>query len=171
MKHIIRTACIAAAAFACAPRAEAQIKPFSFGVYGEAAFPTGSMSNTSTAGFGGGVGVEARLPASLSATASFGIIHFGGKDIVPAQSAYPTINAFPLRIGAKYRFNMFYVGLETGAIFSSIPDANDPKKDKTSALIAPAIGVRFANIDLRGKYESWFNAYRQFWGLQASVRF
>ncbi|RYY86817.1 MAG: hypothetical protein EOO15_13490 [Chitinophagaceae bacterium] len=172
MKQFIRTASLAAAAFLCAPKAEAQIKPFSFGVYAEAGFPTGSMANFSTAGYGAGVSVEARLPASLSATGSFGIMHFGGKSYPGAiDQTYAAINAYPLRVGAKYRFKVFYVGLETGAVFSSIPDPSDPAKDRTSGLLAPAIGVRFLNIDIRGKYESWLNASRQFWGLQASLKF
>ncbi|RYY64820.1 MAG: hypothetical protein EOO12_08610 [Chitinophagaceae bacterium] len=173
MKYSIRIACLAATAFLCAPRVEAQVKPFSFGVYAEAGFPTGSMSNSNTTGYGAGINAEVKLPASLSATASFGFMHFGGSDVVinGVNAQYPALNAFPLRVGAKYRLKVFYVALETGAVFSSLPDKNDFSKDRTTGLLAPAIGVRFANIDIRGKYESWLDANGQFWGLQASLKF
>ncbi|GAB4092957.1 outer membrane beta-barrel protein [Flaviaesturariibacter terrae] len=166
MKHIIRTACLLAAAFLCAPKAEAQIKPFSFGVYAEAGFPTGDMTKIAEAGYGAGISGEVKLPVSLSATGSFGFMHFGGKSLGSNLST-PAVNAFPLRIGAKYRFNVVYVGLETGAAFLS-----DKNGGGSTGIIAPAIGVRFLNIDIRGKYESWFKSGSlQFWGLQASLKF
>ena len=166
MKNSIRIACLSAAAFLCVPRAEAQIKPFSFGVYAEAAFPTGNMSNYNDAGYGAGIGAEVKLPLKLSATGSFGFMHFGGKD-AGGNLSYPAVNAFPLRVGAKYRFNIVYVGLETGAAFLS-----EKAGGGSTGILAPAIGVRFLNIDIRGKYESWFKGGNlQFWGVQGSLKF
>jgi hypothetical protein len=166
MKNMLRFACLLAAVSFGAPQAEAQLKKFSFGPYVEAAFPAGNFSNLSTVGYGAGFGVDIKLPMSLSATASFGLMHFGGKDYPGSTLAYPAVNAFPLRIGAKYGFGkIFYAGLETGAVFLS-------KSGGSAGILAPAIGVRFLNIDIRAKNESWFKSgTSNFWGLQASLRF
>lgn len=163
MKQSIRLFCLAATAFFASQRAHAQIKPFSFGVYAEAGFPTGDMNTTQVAGYGVGVGTEVKLPAKLAATGSFGFMHFGGKErSAGSNSYYPALNAFPLRIGAKYRFKIVYLGLETGAVFQN-------KNQGSAGLIAPAVGVHFLNIDIRGKYESWFDSQKQFWGVQAMI--
>ncbi|RYZ20876.1 MAG: hypothetical protein EOO16_15165 [Chitinophagaceae bacterium] len=166
MKKIV-TASLLAAACCAGNTASAQIKPFSFGPYVEAAFPTARMSDTSNAGYGVGLSIDIKLPVKFNITGSAGFMHFGGRNNpVAVNSAYPAVNVFPVRVGAKYRFNnIFYGALETGAVFA----ADNKTVKKTSGIIAPALGIRVLKLDVRAKYENWFND-RSFWGLQAAFR-
>ncbi|TCJ18776.1 hypothetical protein EPD60_03175 [Flaviaesturariibacter flavus] len=167
MKNII-TASLFAAACCAGSTASAQLKPFSFGPYVEAAFPSGAMSDAQNTGYGLGLSLDVKLPVKFNITGSAGFMHFGGKDFPGvANASYPAVNVLPVRVGAKYRFSgIFYGALETGAVFA----VDNKTAKKTSGILAPAFGVRFVNLDFRAKYESWFNE-RSFWGLQAALRF
>lgn len=141
----------------CITAANAQLKPFSFGVYGEAGMPTGDFKNSHNTGIGAGVQADIKLPVvGLGITASAGYMNFAGKSGVPAVSAYP------VRAGVKYNMTIFYVKLEGGV-------ANVTGDNATSAFIlSPGVGLRLAKLDLQAKYEVWAkNESQAFWGLKA----
>jgi hypothetical protein len=158
--------CLLALACTLGTTAFAQLKRFSYGPYAELAFPTGKMSDIATTGYGAGLSLDVELPAQFGATASVGLMHFGGRTLPGTSFAYPATNVIPLRIGAKYRFSKVYAALESGVAIGTSKGAG------STGILAPAIGVRFIKVDIRAKYETWFQSgATQFWALQAALRF
>jgi hypothetical protein len=147
--------------------AHGQLKGFSIGGYIEAAQPSGNLGETNKNGFGTGIGADIRL-GKLGLTGSAGFIHFAGKKIDKGDESFkmPAINAFPLRLGIKYRIKPFlYARLESG--IAEFIGNREP-----AIIVAPGIAVRFLGIEVLAKYEIWKNEVTySFWGLKTSFNF
>jgi hypothetical protein len=147
------------------PAANAQLKPFSFGVYGEAMFRTPAYKENSNFGYGGGLDFQFKLPVKLGITGSAGLLHFDGIKSESPLISTPELNIGILRAGLKYRINLLYLKLESGA-------AMPLKTGETTAILSPGLGVRFAAIDLQGKYEIWLDdANQEFYGIKLGIFF
>lgn len=157
-KKIVQILVVAITTFSF-QKASAQLKPVSLGPYVEAGWPASDFSNGYDMGFGGGLGVDIKLPLKFTATGSVGYMQFSGK--APLKD----IQAIPIRIGVKYRLAPIYLKVETGV--ASIMDNGG-----TAVIFAPGIGFKVAVFDVEGKYESWYkDGSRGFWGIKASVNF
>ena len=144
-----------------------QLKGFSFGPYAEAAWPTGSFKEINKNGYGAGVGADIRL-GKIGFTGSAGYVHFGGRTISKGNENIdmPSINAFPVRVGLKYRIvPAIYAKLESGV-------AKFTNNGQQAFIVAPGIGIRILGIDVQAKYEIWKNEQvYSFWGLKAGINF
>ena len=142
----------------------AQIKPFAFGVYGEALMRTEALKDRTNNGFGGGLDFQFRLPVKISVTGSAGLLHFAEKDLT-STTKVPEENMAIVRAGAKYRINLLYIKMESGA---AIPLENG----KTLAILSPGLGVKFSAIDIQAKYEVWLDEVnREFYGIKLGIFF
>jgi hypothetical protein len=145
--------------------ANAQLKGFAFGGYLEAGSPTAGFEETNGNGVGVGVAAELKLPAKLGLTGSLGVMHFSGKRVYANNGSTKTdpINAFPLRLGLKYKLPLVYVKLESG-----VAKLNDGSG--SAVIVSPGIGIRILGFDLQGKFEAWTKKETQsFWGLRAAI--
>jgi hypothetical protein len=144
--------------------ANAQVKPFSFGIYGEAIFRADNSKEKVNNGFGGGLDFQFRLPVKLSAIGSAGLLHFDEKRLSPTVTV-PELNIATLRAGVKYRINLLYLKMESGA-------AMPLKNGETTAILSPGMGIRFSAFDLQGKYEIWLDDVNQeFYGIKLGIFF
>ena len=142
--------------------ADAQLKGFGIGPYAETAWPAGAFVNTHTRGWGAGIGADIKLPGKLGITGSAGYMRFGARDMEVENKA---VQAFPLRIGLKYRLPLVYFKLESGK-------ANRTGDGDGGWIIAPGIGARILGLDLQAKYEAWSGTPRVgFWGVKAGFQF
>ena len=124
--------------------AKAQLKGFSIGPYVEGALPLGDFEKTHQYGLGVGLNADVKIPLTkFGVTGSAGYMHFEAKDGIPGK-----FNAFPVRVGLKYRFSLLYAKLEGGVATIS----ND---GGSAFLFAPGLGVRFLGLDIQAKYEKW----------------
>lgn len=142
----------------------AQVKPVSFGVYGEGLFRADNSKEQVKNGFGGGLDFQFKLPVKLAITASAGYVHFGEKTL-SATTKIPEINIAAVRTGLKYRVNLLYLKMESGA---AIPF----EEGNTTVILSPGLGIRLSAIDLQGKYEIWLDKTNQyFYGLKLGIHF
>ncbi len=146
---------------------QSQLKGFSLGPFAEAAWPTGSFSETNKNGYGVGLGADIRL-GKIGLTGSVGYMHFGGKTINTGDGFVdmPTIKAVPVRVGLKYRIvPALYAKVESGV-------AKFTGGSESAVIFSPGIGVRLLGLDIQGKYEIWKNQQTySFWGLKAGINF
>ncbi|RYY99729.1 MAG: hypothetical protein EOO11_03990 [Chitinophagaceae bacterium] len=154
---------LVAVALMAAPASFAQLKGFGFGPYAELAFPTGDFGKFQSTGYGGGLAIDIKLPLKLGITASAGVLHF------PTKEAGASVTGFPVRAGIRYRFSVLYAGVEAGS-------APLTKNMGSPLLLAPAIGVRVSVLDVKAKYETWFQKEEKggnlgFFGLVAALKF
>jgi hypothetical protein len=147
------------------PAAYAQVKPFSFGIYGEAMFKTPAYKENSNFGYGGGLNLQFNLPVKLSVIGSAGLLHFDGiKETAPLVST-PELNIAILRAGIKYRINLLYLKMESGA-------AMPLKNGQAAAILSPGLGIRFSSIDIQVKYERWLDDVNQdLYGIKLGIFF
>ena len=161
---MITRTCIFFLSFLLISRAQAQIKPFSFGVYAEGLFHTGDTVEAFNNGFGGGLDFQFRLPVKFTFTGSAGLLHFGEKTL-SSTTKLPEMNLVALRAGARYRVNLFYLKLETGAV---MPLKGGP----ATAVLSPGLGFKLAALDLQAKYEIWMGDTEQsFPGARLAIIF
>jgi hypothetical protein len=144
--------------------AKAQIKPFSFGFYGEAMFRTAALKERTNNGFGGGLDFQFRLPVKLVAIGSAGFIHFDEKKLTTATGS-PELNIVTLRAGVKYRINLLYIKVESGATLPL-------KNEESATILSPGLGIKFSSFDLQAKYEIWLDEVNQeFYGIKLGIFF
>jgi hypothetical protein len=175
---MIRTICTSMmllALVATSTRSQAQLKRFSIGPYVETGIPVGDFSKTNNTGYGVGLNADIKLVAGLGVTGSVGYMRFSGKSATiigpadePENIKYGTLQAFPVRLGIKYKFPfpLLYVKVEGGTahMFDDYTG--------TAGIIAPGIGIRFLGLDVEAKYEEWFKSSNAgFWGLKGSFNF
>lgn len=156
-------------------QSQAQLKRFSIGPYVETGIPTGDFSKTNNTGYGIGLNADIKLVAGLGVTGSVGYMRFGGKsetvtgpNDAPVAVKYGTLQAFPVRVGLKYKFPfpLLYVKVEGG----TANEFGDYKN--TAGILSPGIGIRFLGLDVEAKYEAWFaGGTSGFWGLKAGFNF
>lgn len=148
--------------FSC-DAAQAQIKPFSIGPYGEKAWMTGNSKELYKGGWGIGVTADIKLPARLSLTGSAGYFYAAGEET--GGTNYPSLTAFPLKAGLKIRPVPFlYLKMEAGT-------ATVKSESSKPFIWSPGIGLRVINFDLQAKYEEWSGPVKlKFWGLRASIQ-
>lgn len=142
----------------------AQIKPFSIGPYAEKAWMTGSAQDRLNDGWGLGLTADIKLPGKLGVTGSFG--YFQARGIQAQEGRLPSVKAYPLRAGLKYRpIPFLYFKMELGGA------ALNGESDK-AFIVSPGIGARVLAFDIQGKYEVWSGPRKvQFWGIRAAVNF
>jgi hypothetical protein len=143
---------------------KAQLKGFSLGPYAEMAWPTGKFQETNKNGLGAGLSADIKLPGKLGLTGSAGYLRFAGKN--DGDGKYPTVAAFPIRAGLKYRVApLLYLKMEAGnAQFTGSNNSG------SAFILSPGIGIRVLGIDIQGKYETWFkNGNYSFWGIRAGL--
>ena len=156
-------------------QSKAQLKRFSIGPYVETGVPTGDFKDSHNAGWGAGLNADIKLIAGLGVTGSAGYMRFSGKDYIlntdtgPMSTKYANLQAFPVRVGVKYKFPipLLYVKVEGGTA-TYVGDY-----DGTATLFAPGIGIRFLGLDVEAKYEAWFKDgdHIGFFGLKAGYNF
>ncbi|SFW25035.1 hypothetical protein [Chitinophaga sancti] len=152
-------------------QSQAQLKRFSIGPYVETGVPTGDYKDIYNAGWGGGLNADIKLIAGLGVTGSAGYMRFSGKsfDVNGVTNKLPTLQAFPVRVGVKYKFPfpLLYVKAEGGTA-TYVGDGSG-----TATLFAPGIGIRFLGLDVEAKYEAWFKDgdHMGFFGLKAGYNF
>ena len=146
---------------------QSQLKGFSLGPFAEIGSPTGDFQETNKTGYGVGLGADVRL-GKIGVTGSVGYMHFGGKTISKEGSLVdmPAVKAVPVRVGLKYRIiPVLYAKLESGV-------AKFTGGSESAVIFSPGLGVRFAGLDVQGKYEIWRNQQTySFWGLKAGINF
>ena len=142
----------------------AQIKPFSIGPYLEKAWMTGSAQSELNDGWGLGLTADVKLPGRLGVTGSFG--YFQARGLETQTGSLPSLKAYPLRAGLKYRpLPFIYFKMEAGG-------AQINGENGKAFILSPGVGVRVLAIDIQGKYEHWSGPRKmQFWGLRASLNF
>lgn len=144
--------------------AKAQVKPLSFGVYGEGLSRADNTKEQVNNGFGGGLDFEFKLPVRLAITGSAGYVHFGEKTL-SATTKIPEINIAAVRAGIKYRLNLLYAKMEAG---TAIPF----EQGNTRVILSPGLGIRLSAIDLQGKYEIWLDETNScFYGIKIGIHF
>jgi hypothetical protein len=161
-KYLLSLYCVIAAS-----ASPAQLKGFSLGAYAEYANPTGKFEESNKNGIGAGINADIRL-GKLGLTGSAGFMRFGGKSITAGNghTSFPTVNAFPIRAGLKYRLvPLLYLKLESGIV-------NYTNDGGSAVILSPGLGLRVLGLDVQAKYESWIkNGNRSFWGVKAGYNF
>lgn len=143
--------------------AQAQLKGFSVGGFLEVGRPTAGFEETHRNGVGVGARADINLPAKLGLMGSFGFMHFPGQKV--GTNKYDAINAFPLRVGLKYRFPLLYAKLESGV-------AKISNGGGSAVILSPGIGIRFLGLDVQGNFEAWAKDETwSFWGLRIGYNF
>lgn len=143
---------------------QAQIKPFSIGPYFEKAWMTGGAETRFNDGWGLGFTADVKLPGRLGVTGSVGYFQARGQQ--DQSGRLPSVKAYPLRAGLKYRpIPFLYFKMEAGGAQIS------GETDK-AFILSPGIGVRVLAFDIQGKYEHWSGPRKlQYWGVRAAFNF